>query len=118
MIEFGLMHEGLDSGEHVGLLLAIINGRQHGKPLVAFQRILEDRYGDIAEHAVEHIEVADAAYALGSKATDPGGEGRQDRINIVMDEGLALLENGWTIEDAKGSKLLSQTPFHAVCPEA
>lgn len=73
MIESGLVHEGLDAGEHVGLLLAVIHGRQHWEPFVVFQRILEDRHGDIAEHAVEHIQVADAAYALGSKAANSGG---------------------------------------------
>ena len=34
LVEFGLMHEGLDSREHVGFHLAVVNGVQDGEVLV------------------------------------------------------------------------------------
>ena len=37
-----LMHECLDTGEHVGLFLGVVDRMQHGQVLVGFQGVLSD----------------------------------------------------------------------------
>jgi hypothetical protein len=110
------MHEGLYACEHVCLLLAVIYSRQHGKAVAIFQGVFKDRHRDIAEHAVEHKQVADAAYTLSGKAPNTGSKGSQDWIDIIINEVFTLPLYSGKVKDAKWPKLLIQTPFHTVCP--
>ncbi len=106
------MHECFDPGEQVGFLLGVIDSMQHGKVLVVPQCVVEDRDRHIAEHAVEHKEIAYSAGSRGGELPHSGRKGGKDRIDIIVYERGSLIQNCTSIESAKRPQRFRHFSFH------